>query len=82
MTGTVGALASRLATAFVALDEGAAQDRFERGQLAQKSVAAFSQCGSGFFLYFHQTTYTTGLIIEQSKTSLSTFFLPARQVFQ
>src|SRR5437870_2481577 len=34
MTGTVGAFASRLATSFVALDEGAAEDRFERGQLA------------------------------------------------
>ena len=34
MAGTVGALASWLATAFVPLDQRAAQDRLERGQLA------------------------------------------------
>jgi len=42
MARAVGAFASRLAAPFVALDEGAAQDRLERGQLAQKNVAAFS----------------------------------------
>jgi hypothetical protein len=42
MTGAVGAFASGLATAFVALDERTAQDRFERGQLAQERLAAFS----------------------------------------
>jgi len=41
MTRPVGALASRFATSFVALDEGAAEDRFERRQFAQQSVAAF-----------------------------------------
>ena len=42
MAGAVGAFASRLATPFVALDEGAAQDRLQRGQLAHKNVATFS----------------------------------------
>jgi hypothetical protein len=41
MTGPVGALASRFATSFVALDKGAAEDRFERRQFAQESLAAF-----------------------------------------
>jgi hypothetical protein len=63
MTGTVGAFASWLATSFVALDEGAAENGFERGQLAQEGVAAFSQCGRGFVLHLYQTTYTTGLIV-------------------
>ncbi len=82
MAGPIGTLASRLAAAFVTLDQGATQDRFQRGKSAHKSVAAFSQRGSGFFLYIHQTTYTTGLIIEQSKKPLSTFFLPSCQVIQ
>jgi hypothetical protein len=63
MAGTVGAFASRLAASFVALDERTAEDRLERRQLAQKNVAAFSQCGSGLVPDFHQTTYTTGLIV-------------------
>jgi hypothetical protein len=42
MTGAVGALASGLATAFVAFDEGTTEDRFERGQAAQERLAAFS----------------------------------------
>ena len=37
MTGAVGALASRFATSFVALDEGTAEDRLERWQLAQEN---------------------------------------------
>jgi hypothetical protein len=63
MTGAVGAFASGLATAFVALDEGTTQDGFERGQLAQERLAAFSQGGRGSFLCFHRTTYKTGLIL-------------------
>ena len=47
MTGALGALASRLATAFVALDEGTTKDSFERGQLAQERLAALSQDGCG-----------------------------------
>jgi len=82
MSGPIGTLASRLAAAFVTLDQGASQNRFQRGKSAHKSVAAFSQRGSGFFLYIHQTTYKTGLIIEQSEKSLSTSFLPSCQVIQ
>ena len=63
MAGAVGAFAPRLATSFVAFDEGAAEDCFERGQLAQESFAAFSQCGSGRLLHSCQTTYITGLIV-------------------
>jgi len=70
MAGAVGAFASRPATSFVAFDERTAEDRLERRQLAQESVAAFSQCGSGLVLNFHQTTYITGLILRQ----LNTFF--------
>jgi len=70
MAGAVGAFASRLATAFVALDKGGAQDGLERGQLAQKSLATFSQSGSGLLLNIHQTTYNTGLIVGL----LNTFF--------
>ena len=73
MTGTGGAFASRLATWFVALDEGAAQDRFERGQLAQESSAAFSQCGSGFVSHFWQTTCLTGLMIFHSGSYVNPF---------
>src|SRR5262249_50706617 len=62
MTGAVGAFASRLATAFVTLDQRAAQDRFERGQLAQKRLATSSQDGSRLVFHFYQTTYKTGLI--------------------
>src|SRR6266849_7863260 len=41
MAGAVGAFASRLAASFVALDERTPEDRLERRQLAQESVAAF-----------------------------------------
>jgi hypothetical protein len=82
MSGAVGAFASWLATSFVSLDEGASQDRCELGQLTHKSIAAFSQCGSEFFLYVHQTTYKIGQIIERSKRFLSTFSLSPRQMFQ
>ena len=40
MTGTIGALASWLATAFVTLDQRAAQDRLEWGQLALEGLTA------------------------------------------
>ena len=73
MAGTVGAFASRLATSFVALDEGTTQDRLERGQLAQESVAALSQCGSGLVLHFYQTTYITGLIVIEVNTYFNLF---------
>ena len=63
MAWAVGAFASRLAASFVALDEGTAEDRLKRRQLAQESVAAFSQCGGGLLLNLHQTTYITGLIV-------------------
>jgi hypothetical protein len=73
MTGTVGALASRLAAAFVALDERPAQDRLEWRQLAQESVAAFSQGGSGLALDFYRTTYQTGLILSLRNTFFNLF---------
>jgi hypothetical protein len=63
MTGPVGALASRFATAFVTFDQGAAEDRLEWRQFAQESSAALSQCGSGFVLHLCQTTCLTGLIV-------------------
>ena len=75
MTRAVGAFASRLAAAFVALDERAAQDGFEWGQLAQKRLAAFSQGGSGLALHFHQTTYITGLIVLREKYIFQPFCL-------
>src|ERR1700683_3729309 len=69
MTGTVGALASWLATAFVTLDQRAAQDRLERGQLAQESLTASSQGGGSLvFLHCYQTTYITGLIVLEGNT--------------
>src|SRR6516164_9414177 len=73
MTGTVGALASRLAASFVALDERPAQDRLEWRQLAQESVAAFSQGGGSLVLNFHRTTYTTGLILSPRNTFFNLF---------
>jgi len=82
MSGPVCALAARLPTSFVSLDEGASQNGFERGELTHKSVAAFSKRGGGLFLYIHQTTYQTGPIIEHSNRLLSTFFLPPRKLFQ
>jgi hypothetical protein len=63
MTGAVGALATGLATGFVTLDEGTTEDSFERRQLAQERLAAFSQGGGGLLLDFHLTTQTTGLKI-------------------
>jgi hypothetical protein len=50
--------------------------------LAHKSAAAFSQCSGGFFLNIHQTTCITGLVITQSRKSMSTFFSSPLQVFQ
>jgi hypothetical protein len=73
MARPVGAFASRLATSFVALDKRAAQDGLERGQLAQKSFAAFSQGRRRLFLYIHQTTCTTGLIVEWPNTFFNLF---------
>src|SRR6266852_4486884 len=67
MAGAVGAFASRLAASFVALDERTPEDRLERRQLAKESVAAFPQGGSGLVLDFHQTTYTTGLILRSEE---------------
>src|SRR5215469_18511813 len=63
MTRAVGALASRLAATFVALDERAAMNRLERRQLAQECVAALPQGRGGVVLDFHRTTYITGLIL-------------------
>jgi hypothetical protein len=63
MTGAVGAFAAGLATAFVALDEGATEDSLEWGQLAQERLAALSQGGGGLLLDVHLTTQTTGLRI-------------------
>ena len=74
VAGAVGTFAARLAAAFVALDEGTAQDSLERGQLVQERVAAFSQCGSGLVLNF-QTTYTTGLLLKQLNTFFNLFVL-------
>ena len=73
MAGTVGAFASRLATSFVALDQGAAEDRFQRRQLAQESVATLPQCSGGLVLNFHQTTYITGLIVIEVNTFFNLF---------
>jgi hypothetical protein len=75
----VGAFASRLATAFVALDERTAQDSFERGQLAQgqlaqERLAALSQGGGGLFRYFHRTTLTTGLTVPSGISFVNAFF--------
>jgi hypothetical protein len=73
MTRTVGALASRLATWLVALDERATQDGLERGQLAQKRAAAFAQGAGQLFLYFYQTTYITDLIVFDIDTFFNSF---------
>src|SRR5687768_14873710 len=73
MAGAVGAFASRLATSFVALDQGAAEDRFQRRQLAQESVAALSQCGTGLGSHPCQTTYITGLIVIEVNTYFNLF---------
>src|SRR5215470_10108450 len=73
MTGAVGAFASGLAAALVALDEGTTEDGFERGQLAQERLAAFSQGGSGLFRYFHRTTLTTGLTVTSGISFVNAF---------
>ena len=70
---TIGALASWLATAFVTLDQRAAQDRLERGQLAQESLTASSQGGSRLVFHFCQTTYITGLILQEENTFFNLF---------
>jgi hypothetical protein len=62
---TIGAFASRLAASFVTLDERTPENGLERRQLLQESLAPFSQCSGGLVLNFHQTTYTTGLILMQ-----------------
>jgi hypothetical protein len=76
MTGTLGAFAPRLATAFVTLYQRAAQDRLERGQLAQKRLATSSQHGSRLVFHYYQTTYTTGLILPEENTFFN-LFVPA-----
>lgn len=73
MTGAVGAFASGLAAAFVALDEGTTEDSFERGQLAQKRLAVFSQDGRSLLRYFHRTTLTNGLTIASGISSVNPF---------
>ena len=50
MTETAGAFASRLAARFVALDERAAQQTLEWGQLAQQLLSAPSQSECGLLL--------------------------------
>ena len=70
----LGAFASGLATAFVALDEGTTEDGFERGQLAQERLAALSQGGGGLFRYFHRTTLTTGLTVASGISFVNSFF--------
>ena len=82
MTGTIGALAPWLATAFVTLDQRAAQDRLEWGQLALEDLTASSQDGSGLvFLHLYQTTYLIGLILLE-EIHFSTFLFGNGQLFQ
>jgi hypothetical protein len=73
MTADIGTLASRLAAAFVALDERATQDGIERWQLAEQRLTAFAQGGGRLFLCFHQTTYITGLIVIDINASFNSF---------
>ena len=74
MTGTIGALAPWLATAFVTLDQRAAQDRLEWRQWAQESLTTSSQGGSRLvFLHFYQTTYINGLILQEGNTFFNLF---------
>src|ERR1700693_3158922 len=73
MARTLGAFAPRLAAAFVTLDERAAQDRLERGQLAQKRLAPSSQGGNWLVFDFHQTTCITGLIVLYENTFFNPF---------
>jgi len=74
MSRTVGTLASGLATSFVALDEGTAEDLLERGPWAQESSAAFSQSGRGFVRHGFQTTYITGLTLNYEVSFVHPFF--------
>src|SRR5579872_4063355 len=74
MTGALGALAAGLAAALVALDEGTAEDSFERGQLAQERLAALSQGGGGLFRCIHRTTLTTGLKLASGISFVNAFF--------
>ena len=74
MAGTIGALASWLATAFVTLDQRAAQDRLEGRQLAHDSLTASSQGGGRLvFLHLFRTTYITGLILPEENTFFNLF---------
>ena len=73
MARTFGAFAPWLATAFVTLDQRAAQNRLEWGELTQERLAASSQAGRGLFFQFHQTTYITGLIVEEKNTFFNLF---------
>src|SRR5260370_27600706 len=91
MARTVGAFAPRLAAAFVTLDERAAQDRLERGQLAQKRLAPSSQGGNWLVFHICQTTCITGLIVLDENTLFNPFVpawlvdpvgQPARKVTQ
>src|SRR5258708_1305288 len=66
MTGAVGAFASRLATAFVTLDQRAAQDRFDRGHLAHNLFATSSPAGTSPVFHFFRSTYKTGLILPEA----------------
>src|SRR5215472_649629 len=73
MTGAVGALASRLAAAFVAFDERTAKDHMEWRQLEQECVAALAQGSRSVGLVFHRTTYKSGLILQQRNTFFNLF---------
>src|ERR1700693_3258427 len=73
MARTLGAFAPRLAAAFVTLDERAAQDRLERGQLTQKRLAPSSQGGHWLVFHICQTTCITGLIVLDENTFVNPF---------
>jgi hypothetical protein len=68
MTGTAGALASRLAAWLEALDEGASQKTIEGWKVAQELSAASTQRDRSLFerLGAHecQATYITGLLVK------------------
>jgi hypothetical protein len=63
MSWTFGTFASRLAARLVSLDQGTAQDRSQRGQSANQSIAPFPKRSGGFSLHIYQTSYKTGLIV-------------------
>jgi len=74
MAGAVGAFAPWLATAFVTLDQRAAQNRLERRQLAQEGLTASPQAGGRLVLFHcYQTTYTNGLIVAEENTFFNPF---------